>query len=77
MIARLIQPGPEDFKHQQIKMGSIEPILLLESILFWAVALPVASLVFGAAVLWEKIEALKPRQQLIPSHRPFRSTILP
>lgn len=77
MIARFIQPGPEASKPQQMKMRLNEAILSLEATLFWVIALPAACLVFSAAVLWEQIEALGPRQQLIPSHRPFRSAVPP
>jgi hypothetical protein len=62
MIARLIQLNPEVAKQQQTKMGLSETILSLEAILFWTVALPAASLVLSAALLWEKIKALRPRQ---------------
>ncbi len=77
MIARFIQPGPEASKPQQMRMRLHETILSLGVILFWVIALPAACLVFSAAVLWEKIEALRPRQQLIPSHRRFRLAVPP
>jgi hypothetical protein len=62
MIARLIQLNPEVAKPQQTKMGLSETILSLEAILFWTVALPAASLVLSAALLREKIKALRSRQ---------------
>ena len=39
----------------------IETILVIEAILFWAVALPAAFIFFKAAALWERIEASMPR----------------
>jgi hypothetical protein len=39
----------------------IETVLLIEAILFWALALPAAAVFFPALVLWEKIEASMPR----------------
>ena len=62
MIARLIQVNPEVAEQQQTKMGLSETILSLEAIFFWTVALLAASLVLGAALLWEKIKALRPQQ---------------
>lgn len=56
MIARLIQIGPDDAKHQQMKSVSNKTALLIGAILFWAVVLPAASVVFTVAALWTKIE---------------------
>jgi len=39
----------------------IETILVIEAILFWAVALPAAFVFFKAAALWERIQASMPR----------------
>ena len=49
-----------------MKNNSNEAILLVGAILFWAVALPAASLFFTVAVLWDKIETSTPRGQLVP-----------
>ena len=39
----------------------IETVLVIEAILFWAVALPAAFVFFKAAALWERIQASMPR----------------
>jgi hypothetical protein len=44
----------------------IETVLVTEAILFWAVALPAAVVLFPAVVLWEKIEASMPRDPIGP-----------
>ena len=44
----------------------IETILVIEAILFWAVALPVAFVFFKAAALWERIEASMLQGPIVP-----------
>ena len=66
MIARLIQIGPDDAKHQQMKSDSNETALLIGAILFWAVVLAAASVFFTVAALWNKIEVSMRRGQFVP-----------
>ena len=47
----------------------IETILVIEAILFWAVALPAAFVFFKAAVLWERIEASMLQRPIVPVGR--------
>ena len=44
----------------------IETILVIEAILFWAVALPAAFAFFKAAALWQRIEASMVRGPIVP-----------
>ena len=45
----------------------IETILVIEAILFWAVALPAAAVFFPALVLWEKAAAVVTRRPVGPA----------
>ena len=56
IIALMNQARPESRnKHPQMKRNAIEIVLLLEAVLFWAVALPVVFVFFAFAVLCEEI----------------------
>ena len=45
----------------------IETVLVIEALLFWAAALPVALVFFAAAVLWEKAAAVVVKKPLGPA----------
>jgi hypothetical protein len=45
----------------------IETVLVIEAILFWAVALPAAAVFFPAVVLWEKAAAVVTRRPAGPT----------
>jgi hypothetical protein len=47
----------------------IETILVIEAIVFWAVALPAAFVFFKAAALWERIEASMLQGSIVPVGR--------
>ena len=52
-----------------MKATLIETILVIEAILFWAVALPAAFVFFKTAALWERIEASMQRGPIGPVGR--------
>lgn len=48
-----------------MKADAKKTVLLIEAILFWAVALPAASVFFTIAALWKNIDDLGSREQLV------------
>jgi len=66
MIARSIQTGPQACKNQYKRSDANETIPLIGAILFWAVALPIASVFFSVVARGDHAVVSRQRRQSLP-----------
>jgi len=50
-----------------MKLVLLEIVLVMEAIIFWALALPAAAIFFVFALLWKKASAIAPSEPFDPA----------